>query len=199
MLSLLFGVKLQCYRRIKWPSLPSPRSSPLAREQGTASTKQSLKYFITFWNMSNQCFFHLSLLRRIFTQAFLLSLYYRLLVLNPMCTSIRKPDCKNFKNLPISNHHHHHHHHHCVDCASVACCHSSFCQDVFELFAVFILWTATILGRQVANVVESPAVRTYDSSDRLFLRFWRMFRRFLMAAPLRYAGVHTWSAVYVES
>jgi len=79
-----------------------------------------------------------------------------------------------------------------VDCASAACCHSSFCQDVFEFFfAVYILWTATILGRQVANVVESPAVRTFDSSNRLFLRFWRMFRRFLVAATLRYAGVHT--------
>ena len=68
---------------------------------------------------------------------------------------------------------------------------AAFVRTFLSFFAVYIVWTATIIGRQVANVVKFTAVRTFDSSDRLFLRFWRMFRRFLVAAPLRYAGVHT--------
>jgi len=46
-------------------------------------------------------------------------------------------------------------------------------------------------GLNQIKLVDSQSLDSFDSSDRLFLRFWRMFRRFLVAAPLRYAGVHT--------
>ena len=68
---------------------------------------------------------------------------------------------------------------------------AAFFRMFLSFFADYILWTATFFGRQAANVVESPAVRTFDSSNRLFLIFWTMFRRVLVAATPRYAGVHT--------